>query len=128
MYDASYTSYDMASTATAGFSAGYSVVCLIVAVFAIVCMWKIFTKAGKPGWASIIPIYNTVTLLQIAGMSPWLILLLLIPIVNIVVIILMYINLAKAFGKSGGFAAGLIFLNVIFMGILAFGDAEYIGE
>lgn len=129
MYDATYTSYDMVDSAAvgamAGFSIGYMLVCLIVGIFAIVCMWRIFAKAGKPGWASIIPVYNTIVMLQIAGMSPWMVLLMLVPVANVVVMILMYVNLAKAFGKSGGFVAGLILLNLIFMGILAFGDAEY---
>lgn len=128
MYDATSISYDMADSAAAGtmaFSIVYMLVCLAVGVLAIVIMWKVFTKAGKPGWASIIPIYNTIVMLQIAGMSPWMVLLMLVPVANVVVMILMYVNLAKAFGKSGGFAVGLILLNLIFMAFLAFGDAEY---
>lgn len=129
MYDYSYTtSYDPATTAAAGaFGVGYMLVMLAVAVVEIVAMWKLFTKAGKPGWASIIPIYNLIVLFQIAGMNPLMILLELIPIANIVVMIMLYVNLAKKFGKGGGFAAGLIFLNFIFMLILAFGDAQYEG-
>lgn len=104
----------------------YSIVLLIVGVVMIVANWKIYTKAGKPGWASIVPIYNYVVLFQIAKMSPWLILLLLVPIANVVVLIMLYVNLAKAFGKSSGFAVGLIFLNLIFTLILAFDDSKYI--
>jgi len=102
-----------------------------VLIISVISMWKIFKKAGKPGWAAIVPIYNTVVLFQIVGLSPWLLLLALIPIVGSIAIaivtILAYVKLAKAFGKSGGFAAGLIFLNIIFMPILAFSDAEYEG-
>lgn len=104
----------------------YSIVLLILSVVIIIANWKIYTKAGKPGWASIVPIYNYVVLFQIAKMNPWLILLLLVPIANVVVIIMLYINLAKAFGKSSGFAVGLIFLNFIFTLILAFDDSKYI--
>lgn len=104
----------------------YSIVLLIVGVVMIIANWKIYTKAGKPGWASMVPIYNYVVLFQIAKMSPWLILLLLVPIANVVVLIMLYVNLSKAFGKSSGFAVGLIFLNLIFTLILAFDDSKYI--
>ena len=103
----------------------FYIISLLIAVFAIICQWKIFTKAGKPGWASLIPIYNMVVLFQVANMNPWLLLLMLIPIANIIVMILLYVNLAKAFGKGGGFAVGLLFLNIIFMAILAFDSSEH---
>ena len=107
---------------------GMWVFCLLIGIFGIVVMWKVFAKANKPGWASLIPIYNTVVLFQIAGMNPWLILTMIIPVVNIVVMFMVYINMAKNFGKGTGFGVGLVFLNIIFMAILAFGDAEYQGE
>ncbi len=121
----------LASGAFAGImamGAVFYIIALLVGIFSIVCMWKVFTKAGKPGWASIIPIYNMVVMFQIAGMSPWMILLMLVPIANVIVAIMLYINFAKAFGKSGAFAVGLIFLNIIFMAILAFDSSEYVGE
>lgn len=95
-------------------------------VFMIASIWKVFTKAGQPGWAAIVPIYNYVILLEIIKKPMWWIVLLLIPIVNIVILIIIMVELAKAFGKSGGFAAGLILLGFIFFPILAFGDAQYI--
>lgn len=104
-----------------------SVFALILVVIMIVANWKIFTKAGKPGWASIVPFYNMYTLFEVAGMNGWMFLLLLVPIVNIVMAITVYINLAKAFGQSGAFAVGLILLNPIFSLILAFGKAQYVG-
>ena len=104
---------------------------LAVAVFAIVSMWKVFKKAGKEGWAALIPIYNLVVLFQISGIDPKKLLWLFLPIIGQIIVfvylIMAYIKLAKAFGKSSGFAAGLIFLNVIFMGILAFDDSVYSG-
>lgn len=100
---------------------------LILAVFYIVCFWKVFTKAGKPGWASIIPIYNAVVLCQIAGKPGWWFILLCIPVVNFVIAILVMLGLAENFGKSAGFGVGLIFLGFIFYPILAFGSAEYVG-
>lgn len=68
------------------------------------------------------------TQFEIAGMNGWMFLLLCVPIVNIVIAIMLYVNLAKAFGKSTGFAIGLIFLNFIFTLILGFGSAEYVGK
>ena len=98
----------------------------IVAIIA--AQWKIYAKAGKPGWAAIVPIYNIIVLLDIVKKPVWWIVLLLIPIVNIVILIILYIQLAKVFGKGTGFALGLVFLAPIFIMILGFGDAQYIGD
>ena len=94
-------------------------------VLMIASAWKVFTKAGQPGWAAIIPIYNVIVLLKIIGKPWWWIIGLLIPFVNFVVMILMAVGLAKVFGKGIGFAIGLILLSFIFYPILAFGDATY---
>ena len=106
----------------------YLFVILAIAVFLIICQWKIYEKAGKPGWASIIPIYNIVVLLEIVKKPIWWLVLLMIPLVNVVIAILIMIELAKVFGKDGGFTVGLILLPYVFYPILAFGDAKYIGD
>lgn len=108
-------------------SPGMSILSLAIAVLAIVALWKIFEKAGEPGWAAIIPFYNLYVLFKITWGSGWKFLLLLIPIANIVILIITMVKLAKAFGKSGGFAVGLIFLSVIFYCILAFDQSKYLG-
>ena len=100
---------------------------LVVAVPIIAGMWKTFVKAGKPGWAAIIPIYNVVVMLEIVGRPIWWIILMLIPCVGIVVQIIIYIDLAKSFGKGSGFGVGLALLPFIFLPILGFGDARYLG-
>ena len=96
---------------------------LIVLIF--VSLWKIFEKAGKPGWAAIVPIYNIIVLLEIVNKPVWWIVLMLVPLVNIVVAVLVYIELAKCFGKSAGFGIGMVFLGFIFLPMLAFSDAKY---
>ncbi len=110
-----------------GMSVVSSVIIVIVAVVILVAWWKIFTKAGKPGWAAIIPIYNVIVLLQVVGRPIWWIFLFLIPVVNIIIEIIVILDLAKSFGKGTGFGIGLILLNPIFALILAFGEAEYKG-
>ena len=99
---------------------------LALAVLMIVAMWKIFTKAGEAGWKSIIPFLNTFVLFRIAGLNPWLFLLLLIPLVNIVVWIVVSWQLGERFGKG---PAWRIFLLIIFSTIgyliLGFGSAQY---
>lgn len=100
---------------------------MVVIVFYIYCMWRIFTKAGKPGWAAIIPIYNILVELEIVGRPWWWLLLMLVPVVNVVIGVIILLDLAKVFGKSTGFGLGLIFLAFIFIPILAFGDAKYLG-
>lgn len=92
----------------------------------VASQWKIFSKAGQPGWACLVPIYNIFVLLKIVGKPGWWFVLLLIPIVNFIILILMQVELAKAFGKDGGFAAGLILLPFVFLPMLAFGDAQYV--
>jgi len=106
---------------------GTYIFAILLCVVMIAAMWKVFTKAGKPGWAAIIPIYNVIVLLDIAGKPAWWIVLYLIPIVNFVMLILTYVALAEKFGKGGGFAMGLVFLGVIFFPILGFGGAQYRG-
>ncbi len=133
MYGTGYT-----DSSSLGLLAGMGViiwiVSLAISIFSIVVMWKVFKKAGKPGWASIVPVYNLYVLFEITWGKGWLFLTMfasIIPVIGTiavaVIIIITYVKLAKSFGKSGGFAVGLIFLNMIFMAILAFGKNEYVG-
>ena len=98
---------------------------IVLSVIIIAAMWKIFSKAGEPGWAAIIPIYNLFVWCKIVGRPAWWILLLLIcfPIFYII----LCIDLAKSFGKGVGFAIGMILLSIIFFPILGFGSATYQG-
>jgi hypothetical protein len=100
---------------------------LAFGIFMLIAMWKIFTKAGKPGWAAIIPIYNLWVMLEVVGRPGWWLLLMLIPGVNVVISIIVIVDLAKSFGKEGGFAIGLILLPYIFFPILGYGKAQYQG-
>ncbi len=111
-----------------GVAAIIMVIYFAILLLMIVSLWKIFEKAGKPGWAAIIPIYNIIVMLEIVGKPVWWLLLLFIPFVGIVVSIMMVLELAKKFGKGGGFALGLILLPIVFYPILAFGDAKYEGS
>ena len=113
-----------------GGGAGGAIVSLIylaILVLIIASMWKIYSKAGEPGWAAIVPIYNIVVLLKIVGRPIWWIVLFLIPIVSIIVSFIVMIDLAKAFGKGAGFGIGAVFLPFIFLPMLAFGDANFQG-
>ncbi|MEZ4784173.1 MAG: DUF5684 domain-containing protein [Candidatus Kapaibacterium sp.] len=101
---------------------------LALLVLAIASWWKLFEKAGKPGWAAIVPIYNIVVFLEIIEKPVWWIILYIIPLVGVVFVILSYVELAKKFGKDVGFAVGLILLGIVFLPMLAFGDAQYQGD
>ena len=100
---------------------------LAVIILIIASMWKVFAKAGQPGWASIVPIYNMIVMLQIADKPLWWIILYFVPIANIIIPILVSIAIAEKFGKGAGFGIGLALLPVIFYPILAFSDAQYSG-
>lgn len=99
----------------------------IIGIITLVGMWKIFSKAGVPGWGAIVPIYNMYLLFKITMGNGWLFLLLLIPFVNIIMGIVVYAKLAAAFNKGIGYTLGLIFLTPIFIMMLGFGSAEYVG-
>ena len=104
-------------------------VSIVISLMFVAGLWKIFSKAGKPGWAAIIPIYNLIVLFEITGKSIWWIVLFLIPVVNfiapLIVMILVYITLAERFGRGGGTIVGLILLPFIFVPMLGFGSATY---
>jgi len=102
---------------------------LYAALIVLLCVsqWIIFQKAGKRGWYSLVPVYGTLVMLQIIGKPWWWILLFLIPFANIVFAIWMLNLLSKSYGKNEGFTVGLLFLSFIFLPILAFGKAIYVG-
>lgn len=136
MYNSYYSTYDpdmfvsTSSAAGAGLLAGFGTFFMVLLILAwvvliIVAEWKIFKKAGKDGWKSLIPVYNAYTMLQILNMEPMLCFLSLLPGANFMLNIVMSVKLAKSFGKGTGFAVGLILLEPIFEMILGFGDAKY---
>ena len=116
---------DVAAGAAAGGGGLLMIVWLAVAVFMLIALWKVFTKAVQPGWASLIPIYNAYVILKIAGKPGWWLILMFIPIVNIVVAIMALAGLATNFGKGVGFVVGLLLLPIVFYPILGFGGAQY---
>ena len=136
MYN-SYPGSAANGAATAGllaFAGVYSLVVLVVAVLVIAGLWKIFTKAGQPGWAAIIPIYNIYILIKIVGRPTWwlaLLLLAFIPLVGsiavLAVLFVLYWDLAKSFGKDIAYAIGLTLLSFVFVPMLGFGSAQYLG-
>ena len=118
------------SGAVGGLLAGgfMMIVMLAIAVVFIAGLWKVFTKAGQPGWAALVPIYNFYVLTQIAGRPAWWIVLMLIPLVSIVVMALLAIDIAKAFGQSAVFGIVMLFLLLpIGYLVLGFGNYQYLG-
>lgn len=103
------------------------VIQLGIAGVVIAGMWKLFAKAGQPGWAAIVPIYNTYVMTQIVGRPILWFILTFVPCVNLVAMVLIMIDLAKSFGKSTGYAIGMILLPFIFIPMLGFSDAQYSG-
>ena len=100
---------------------------LAILVLVIASGWKVFEKAGQPGWAVLVPIYNIYILTVIAKKEAWWIVLFLIPIVQWVAIIIINIEIAKKFGKDAGFGIGMALLGIVFWPLLAFSDAKYEG-
>jgi hypothetical protein len=121
---------DSSATAAAGAMALFGGVFLLfwlaIVVVIIVGMWKVFEKAGQPGWAAIVPIYNIYVLTQIAGRPAWWIVLFLIPIVNFVAALIISMDIAKAFGQSAAWGIVLLFIfGVIGYLMLGFGNYRY---
>lgn len=137
MYDYSYYDYgyDYGYQAASGLAAGFLVFGIImwvigvaISIITIIAMWKVFKKAGKPGWAAIIPVYNIIVMLEIAELPMWYIALYFVPGANIYAMIKTYIEVAHKFGKSTGFGVGIAFLSPIFLSILAFNkNVQFVG-
>jgi hypothetical protein len=100
---------------------------MVAAVITVVGKWRIYEKAGKPGWAALIPIYTWIVMLEIVGKPIWWIFLFFIPCVNIIFIIWTVNLLSKSFGQSEGFTIGLVILGFVFYPILGFGNYQYLG-
>jgi hypothetical protein len=111
---------------SAGASIGI-IVYIVIVIFELAAMWRVFTKAGRYGWGAIIPIYNIYLLCKIAGRPGWWTVLFFIPIVNLVMAIIVWHGISRAFGHGAGFTVGLILLPFIFIPILGFGDSQYGG-
>ena len=136
-YSSGYGSTDITDAAAGMVLGGLLftiIIVLVIAIIEIVAMWKLFSKAGQAGWKSLIPIYNTVILFKIAGLSPWLVLAFLasfIPFIGWLIVLalqaLLAYKLALAFGKDIGWAIGIFFLTPIFHMILGLGKSQYVG-
>ena len=116
---------DTFSTSTNAPGPLFWIVTLVSTVFEIAAVWTVFQKAGQPGWAAIVPIYNCIVWLKVAQKPVWWILLAIIPLVNIVMAIIVVHNISKNFGHGVGFSLGIIFLSAFFIPLLAWGDSEY---
>lgn len=108
-------------------SGGVQIVVMIWVIVTLVSLWGIFEKAGEPGWACIVPFYNSWVWCKVAGMPGWVFIGFFIPYVGAVFSIVVTVLTGKCFGKGVGFILGLIFLPFIFLPILAFGNSEYCG-
>ena len=127
MYNDYGYGYSSAS-ALAGIGIAYVVIMLAISALIVVSYWKLFVKAGKPGWAAIVPIYNFIVMCEIAEKPWWYVFLLCVPIANIYAIVVVYNGIAKKFGKSTGYTVGMILLPVIFIPMLAFGKNNVISD
>lgn len=130
MEASTYTYSNAAASDSSGSTLGgiFGLFVLAVLVMMIVAMWKLFTKAGRPGWAALIPFYSTIVMLRIIGRPWWLIFVLMIPLVQVYVSIIMAIDTAKAYGKDAVFGILNIFVPVISYPMLAFDrSVKYVG-
>ena len=120
--------YDTTASSNAGSNPLGIIIGVILAIISIAGMWKVFQKAGQPGWAAIVPFYNIYVLLKIAGRPGWWLVLYIIPLVSIVVHLLVSLDVAKAFGKSAGFGIFALWLfSFVGFPVLGFGEATYKG-
>ena len=120
--------HDVSNPVAALFGGAMLLFWLAVLVVTIIGGWKMFEKAGQPGWAILVPFYNIFVLLKIAGRPGWWLLLFLIPLVNFIIGIIVAIDIAKSYGQSAVFG---ILLLAIFAPIgylmLGFGNSRYLG-
>jgi hypothetical protein len=121
----------MFGTAVAAGSAVAFLILFIVVValiiFYVAAFWRILEKAGVPGWGAIIPIYNIYLWCKVVGRPGWWVVLLFVPVVSVIVMLILSLDLSKAFAKTTGFGIGLWLLSFIFVPILGYGTSTYIG-
>ena len=115
---------DAARQVTGAMSSTFMLVMFAIIALMIAAMWQVYERAGEPGWAVLIPIFNIYVLCKVARMSPWWMLTLIIPVVNIIFAFASSFGVAKRFGKGAGYGLGLTLLPFIFWPMLAWGDAE----
>lgn len=101
---------------------------LLIGIVSVAAYWKMYAKAGYPGWAALVPIYNIYIMVKIAGKPGWWMVLMFIPIVSIIILIIINIGIAQNFGKGIGYGLGLTLLPLIFVPVLGFGSAQYLSN
>ncbi len=119
--------YDPYSGGIMAAMGAFAFVYFLILIIIVAGLWKVFEKAGKPGWAAIIPIYNLIILLEIVGKPTWWIILMLIPFVNFIIAIILYHQLSLSFGQGVGMTIMLIILPFVALPMLGFGSATYKG-
>jgi hypothetical protein len=117
-----YISSSSAATAVAI----WLVLSLVAYVLTVIGLWVVFEKAGEQGWKAVIPIYNLYVTLKVVRRPGWWLVLYLIPVVNLVITIIVYYDLARSFGHGAGFTIGLLIVPTIFLLILGFGSSRYL--
>jgi hypothetical protein len=131
-YNYNYTTGTTPSSSMpAGVTAILVLFYLAIIVLLIMALWKIFVKAGRPGWVAIVPVYSSWVLFEIVGYPGWWVLLAFVPFVNIfpaVMMLIAYFKLAKLFGKSDGFAVCNVLFGIVTLPILAFGKSQFQGS
>jgi hypothetical protein len=100
---------------------------LAILVAVVAGFWKAFEKAGEPGWAAIVPVYNAYVVIKISGNDWWWLLLFFVPLINLLAVLKISIDVAERFGQGLGFGLGLGLLSFVFWPLLGFGDYQYQG-
>lgn len=149
-YNTTYETAEMIGNTAGVMVGGFFLIFGIIILVALACwiigiigQWKAFKKAGKGGWEAIIPIYNTIVMCQISGVSTWWVLIYflgsivlnIIPVigsiasmaVSIYFLVLLNVSVARSYGKSDGYAAGLIFLAPVFWLLIGGKNTQYLG-
>ena len=104
------------------------IILIALASFFIITLslWTLAERLEVKGWKMLIPLYRFAVLFRAVDLSPWLSLLLLIPVVNLAMVIVFNIHLCRKFSRSYIFVPLLILLPIIFLPIMAFGDGKHV--
>lgn len=108
------------------FLTGVLILSLFLLLLIIVPAWKIFSKAGQPGWKALVPIYNSYIFVEIAGLPWWVFLGFFVPVLNLITVIVVMYYVSQRFGHGMGYGIGLTFLPFIFLPILGYGRSVYV--
>lgn len=113
IYELRITIYDLQKNKIMEMTA-WIITVLIISTLHAICTWKLYLKAGKKAWQAFVPVYNGIVLMQIINRPKWWVFLLFLPVINLLILPVIWIETLRTFGKK---STADMWLGVITFGL-----------